>query len=69
MPNITSLWLHSNQIRSIDPDAFKGLSKLKYLNISYNPLEEPLPAQVCTFIKSVETVHANGIDMNIICPQ
>ncbi len=68
MPNLQSLWIHSNQIRTIDPDAFAGLSKLIYLNISSNPLEGPLPEKVCTFIKSVKTVHMNGIDMSAVCP-
>jgi len=69
MPNLKSLWIHSNQIRSISPDAFSGLSQLEYLNISYNPIQGPLPAEVCDFIKSVPKAHMNGIDMNVICPQ
>ena len=68
LSNLESLWLHSNQIRSIESNAFAELSNLKYLNISNNPLEEPLPDQICLFIKNVKTVNTNGLDMNILCP-
>ncbi len=43
--------------------------EVQYLNISDNPLTEPLPAAVCTFIRGVKTVVAQGIDMNVVCPE
>ncbi len=65
---LTHLWLEGNKVASIPPRAFGGLSKLQYLNISDNPLTEPLPAAVCTFIRGVKTVVAEGIDMSVVCP-
>jgi len=67
MPNLKVLWIHSNQIQTIDPNAFSRLSKLEHLNISHNPLTE-LPEKVCAFIRSVPKVHTNGLDMNTLCP-
>ena len=69
MLKLRSLWLHFNKIESISPDAFAGLSNLEDLYISYNPIQGPLPAEVCTFIRSVPKVHMDGIDMNTVCPQ
>ncbi len=65
---LTHLWLEGNKVASIPPRAFAGLSELRYLNISNNPLTEPLPAAVCTFIRGVKTVVAEGIDMSVVCP-
>ncbi len=66
---LTHLWLEGNKVASIPPRAFAGLSELQYLNISNNPLTEPLPRAVCTFIRGVKTVVAEGIDMSVVCPQ
>ena len=66
---LTHLWLEGNKVASIPPRAFAGLSKLQYLNISDNPLTEPLPAAVCEFIRGVKTVVAKGIDMGVVCPE
>ena len=66
---LTHLWLEGNKVASIPPRAFAGLSELRYLNISDNPLTEPLPRAVCTFIRGVKTVVAEGIDMSVVCPQ
>ena len=65
---LTHLWLEGNKVASTPPRAFAGLSELQYLNISDNPLTEPLPAAVCTFIRGVKTVVAEGIDMSVVCP-
>ena len=69
MPKLKSLWLHSNRIRSISPNAFAGLPSLEYLNLAHNPLDGPLPEEVCEFISGVERVHMNGIDRRTVCPQ
>ncbi len=66
---LTHLWLEGNKVASVPPRAFAGLSKLQYLNISDNPLTEPLPAAVCEFIRGVKTVVAKGIDMDVVCPE
>ncbi len=66
---LTHLWLEGNKVASIPPQAFAGLSELQYLNISDNPLTEPLPAAVCEFIRGVKTVVAKGIDMGVVCPE
>ena len=68
LSKLKGLWLQSNQIASISPKAFAGLSSLTYLNLSRNPLEKPLPASVCDFIRSVKKVDMKGIDMKVICP-
>ncbi len=66
---LTHLWLEGNKVASVPPRAFAGLSELQYLNISDNPLTEPLPRAVCTFIRGVKTVVAKGIDMGVVCPE
>ena len=68
LSKLRGLWLQSNRISSISAKAFAGLSSLTYLNLSRNPLEKPLPAPVCDFIRSVKKVDMKGIDMKVICP-
>ena len=39
LKNLTTLWLFSNQIYTIEPGAFDGPSRLEYLHIGINKLE------------------------------
>ena len=68
-PNLEALWLYGNGISEIAPNAFDGLASLRYLDISNNPLSAPLPAKVCSFLRNAETLRAEGLQMETICPQ
>ena len=67
--SLEALWLYGNGISDIAPNAFDGLANLRYLDISNNPLSAPLPASVCSFLRGVDTLRAEGIDMGAVCPQ
>ena len=68
-PNLEALWLYGNGISEIASNAFEGLSNLRYLDISNNPLSESLPASVCSFLDGVDTLRAEGVDLDAVCPQ
>ena len=69
LPGVEALWLYGNDIARISPDAFDGLANLRYLDISNNPLSAPLPAKICTFLRGLNTLRAEGVEMEAICPQ
>ena len=66
--NLEDLWLYGNDIREIQGGAFDGLANLRFLDISDNPLSERLPADVCTVLRGVETLRADGVDVEHVCP-
>ena len=68
-PSLEALWLYGNGISDIASNAFDGLANLRYLDISNNPLPAPLPANVCSFLRGVETLRADGVEMESVCPQ
>ena len=69
LPDLEALWLYGNDIGEIEADAFDGLANLRYLDISNNPLSAALPTKVCTFMRGVDTLRVDGIQMEAICPQ
>ena len=69
LPDLEALWLYGNDIAEIEADAFDGLGNLRYLDLSNNPLTQSQPAKVCAFLRGVETLRVDGIQMEAICPQ
>ena len=68
-PSLEALWLYGNGIARISRDAFDGLANPRYPDISNNPLSAPLPAKVCTFLRGLNTLRAEGVEMEAVCPQ
>ncbi|KAG5669162.1 hypothetical protein PVAND_017057 [Polypedilum vanderplanki] len=59
--NVTNLQLGFNNIRSIDPDAFKGLTSLTYLNLVYNKL-----TCISTLFKNTPVIDSIDLSYNQI---
>ena len=67
MQALERLWLYRHGTRDIAHDAFDAFG-LTFLDLSDNPLRERLPDNVCAFLRGVETLRVNGVDLQAICP-
>ncbi|XP_057338990.1 protein artichoke-like [Microplitis mediator] len=63
LKNLLSLNLASNHLKRLTPDTFANLSKLKYLNISENPLYGGFPP---VFPSSIVTLDASRTGLKIL---
>ena len=78
LAGLRHLWLYGNRLSHLALGLFAGLFELRTLSlsgnsldaldISDNPVFEPLPADVCTVLGGVETLRAEGIEVECVCP-